>query len=835
MRNARYFRPEAPVLIALASFGILCACKMPLVSPEMIASAKDETGIVASSSNKSVTLTWVEDPTVVEYVLHYTRNGSSPSESNGETLAAVHPPLTLTGLKNGDLHVLDLKASYRDGSVKDIGTVRSIPLAATTLAPQATGEIGQIRVRWPAINATSEFLVQRRTGTTGEFSQLSLVSGCEYVDKGLAEDQVYFYRVKPASGSEVASAANPARPAFPATAPRIVSSIETTEEALDIERYSDSYAYLANGAGGVKVLSLDSDGTPTFVRDVAFPSGLTNPTARSISASGSWLCVAAEAGLAWYNISEPANPSSPQGKVMNQPITGVGYPALGVKILGKFAYVACLGSGLQVVNLESGGIVQTLAGTGVDVTDVEFCNGYIVATVNASGGKTLNIYTVNLATGTLNDFRSVILSPLSSSERLVVSGKTVFVGAYQTLHVISLENPSSPAIVKTMDFMPQVAGMSVAGNHLLVFSMFNNLVYDYDISDPAKLVLASTYELPARPMAAVSKGSRLLVASSSAGLQVLFDPRLYLRQAAWLKTADYGSFYGRDVRIRGDLCFLVGSGSLSIADISSPAVPRTLSRLDLPAEAMAIALSGDYAYVTSSSGALLVVDVSDPSAPRIASTADVSGSPSGVAVYGDRAFVTNASSQLQVVDISDPAAAALTGETVKLLDQSGSDITIDGAMGYLSAGTYYGQLQCVDLSKPTGTATSVGLVSQTPGISGAYSFARDYIDGAMGLHVTNVSDPLKPAKFGYAPCPYLGAASAPNIQGNVAVSGGFAYAVARGLGVQRFSVANAAAPSYLATFSGIFSYDVDVSGSLCAVAMGDSLLGSGIQIWSMKP
>lgn len=44
------------------------------------------------------------------------------------------------------------------------------------------------------------------------------------------------------------------------------------------------------------------------------------------------------------------------------------------------------------------------------------------------------------------------------------------------------------------------------------------------------------------------------------------------------------------------------------------------------------------------------------------------------------------------------------------------------------------------------------------------------IDGSMGLFMTNTSDRLKPVKTGYASCPNLGTDSAPNRQGNVAVS-----------------------------------------------------------------
>jgi len=47
------------------------------------------------------------------------------------------------------------------------------------------------------------------------------------------------------------------------------------------------------------------------------------------------------------------------------------------------------------------------------------------------------------------------------------------------------------------------------------------------------------------------------------------------------------------------------------------------------------------------------------------------------------------------------------------------------------------------------------------------SSAEIVIDGSMGLFVTNVSDPVK---TGYASCPNLGTDSAPNRQGNVAVS-----------------------------------------------------------------
>ena len=826
--------------LAAACLAACASCKLPLISKDMVAAAKDESGLVAASESKAVTLTWVDDPTVVEYSLRYTKNGSVPSETNGEKLSGLRSPLTIKGLANGNLHVFSLYALYQDGVTKTVGTVRSIPLAATTLAPQASGEIGQIRVRWPSINATSEFEVQRRVGNEDEFAKLGIVNGCEYIDKDISEGQVYYYRVKPSSYSDITSEANPARPASSASSPRIMASLASGGESMDIE-IAGSYAYLSCGAAGFKVISIGDPSAPVELQSVAFPAGYPSySTARSIAVSGSWLCVAANYRLAIYTLSGGL-PTFAREVAMNQPVAGLGNPAWEVKISGNYAYVACLDSGIQVVNLSTGAIAQALAyGTDASISDVELCNGYLVTTGYASGNL-LRVYSINASTGALAQVGSVSLPATGANKHLAVADKTVFASVDQTFYVVSLATPSSPSIQKTMDFKPQATGMSVAGNHCLVFSDFNNLVYDYDISDPAKLFLASTYEMPARPHEAVASGAYLLVASGTAGMQVLFDPRLYARNTGWIKLGSYGMLSTKDLRISGDNCFAacqdnsVGGGRFSIADISNPAAPRERSSLPLSGIAQGVAVSGSYAYVTNASAGLHIIDISDLSAPRIAATVAIGGTPSGVAVFGDLAFVTNATSQLQIVDVSDPASAALTGETVKLLDQSSADIVIDGSMAYLPAGTYYGQLQCVKLLRRGEGATSVSMVSQSPAISGAYAYARDYIDGAMGLFVTNISDPLKPVKTGYASCPYLGAASAPNLQGNVTVSGGFAYAVAWGLGVQRFSVSNPASPSYLAVFSGAYSTDVDVSGPLCAVATGDSLAGEGIQLWSLEP
>jgi hypothetical protein len=71
--------------------------------------------------------------------------------------------------------------------------------------------------------------------------------------------------------------------------------------------------------------------------------------------------------------------------------------------------------------------------------------------------------------------------------------------------------------------------------------------------------------------------------------------------------------------------------------------------------ALAVAVSGNYAYLADEYAGVQVIDVSKPSNPQRIGGYDTSGRALGVAVLGNYAYVADYLAGLQVIDVSNPA------------------------------------------------------------------------------------------------------------------------------------------------------------------------------------
>jgi hypothetical protein len=200
-----------------------------------------------------------------------------------------------------------------------------------------------------------------------------------------------------------------------------------------------------------------------------------------------------------------------------------------------------------------------------------------------------------------------------------------------------------------------------------------------------------------------------------------------------------------DLQVVGNLAYLaLGRAGMMIVDVSSPAAPRPLGRVDTVDEAHALSVAGNLAYVADRSG-LQVIDVSDPAAPRRVGGLYTYGAALGVHVVGTLAYVANGYAGLQVVDVSKPATPVLRGA----YDTSGHafGVQVVGKLAYVaddSAG-----LQILDVSNPAAPRRLGGF--DTSGnargvkVVGDRAHVADFNDG---LQVIDVGDPATPRRLG---------------------------------------------------------------------------------------
>jgi hypothetical protein len=158
---------------------------------------------------------------------------------------------------------------------------------------------------------------------------------------------------------------------------------------------------------------------------------------------------------------------------------------------------------------------------------------------------------------------------------------------------------------------------------------------------------------------------------------------------------------------------LVGN-SFTVLNVSTP-TPTLVTTLHNPTSgpfvnaldhADSVAISGNFAYVTSSySNMLTVIDISNPAAPTIvkAFTDPAINFPVDVTVSGNFAYVVNQLStppNFTVVDISTPASPKVVGSVTNGFLNGAYRIRVHGNFAYVSGSSAH-SIGVIDISNPT--------------------------------------------------------------------------------------------------------------------------------------
>ena len=228
-------------------------------------------------------------------------------------------------------------------------------------------------------------------------------------------------------------------------------------------------------------------------------------------------------------------------------------------------------------------------------------------------------------------------------------------------------------------------------------------------------------------------------------------------------------------------------------------------------QALAITVSGSYAYVVRQAG-LVVVNVMDKASPSIVGQVNDPSliySASGLAVRGQQIFVAaDYSSELAVFDVSIPSSPTMISK-VSIPDPGGfasgpRAVAISGSYAYVTCG--YSKLAVVDVSNVSASSppTVEGYLILSEGPKGvAVSNSYAYVTGTYSLFVVDVSVKASPSLAGYAMAPW----NDPSLfQGacGVAVSGSFAFVAAENSNkLIVVDVSNPAAPSVVGSLSDV--------------------------------
>ncbi len=270
-----------------------------------------------------------------------------------------------------------------------------------------------------------------------------------------------------------------------------------------------------------------------------------------------------------------------------------------------------------------------------------------------------------------------------------------------------------------------------------------------------------------------------------------------------------------DVAVSGDFAFLTTSldstGALAVIDVSKPSRPVIAANVPTPFGARFVALSGNHAFVTTFSqegGTLEIIDITLPEAAFTVASVGLSWC-AGLAVQDGYAYVTDNLEGLWVVDVAEPGEPLVVGHAE--LGYGSSDVVVRDGYAYV-ANQFYGGLAVVDVSDPSNptlvTTVEADCCAFGLDVAGDYLYLAVNFDG---LHVFDLSTPDDPIDVG---CYLLDVTFDVTILGDRAyVAGGYTP------GLEIFDITHTALPGTLGSaLTEDFALDVAVEGTIACIA-----------------
>jgi hypothetical protein len=742
--------------------------------------------------NRQVTLNWEPVSGAIDYTIYYTTNGTLPTETYGKSAVVSAPPHTISGLKNGAMHVFLLKARTATANYWS-GYESRVPLSIFTLAPVVTAGYRQITLTWSPIEATTQFQVYRATDSAGPYTGYTgVITGTSFTDSNVADNTWYYYKVQPAVAGGTLSAYNGAQTIqLPPSETDRIASIYSPAPTQKV-KVSGNYAYVAAQSAGLLIVDISDPGTPEIV------SSVPTTTAMDVDVSGTYAYIADGSG--GLRIIDIANPSNPQIIAThtwgaNRTATSVsvaggpagGNPYLYAFVLDTYSSTATTIRVVNVANPSSPTEVTTYSKTtNYQFTDVEvsysasapywtylFIPAQKLLAPNQNSGILFESFIGPPSDATVHDSRNYvypnpgILGSHFRPVRAVATASYVYAYAKQAAHLeivptkLLVINRSAftltgeSATINTMGGNPN--DISYSGTK--VFVADGNGIQHIDATTPATPVLKTYWDTSGASQGVATNGSSAFVASGAFGFQTINLAKVSPAFTGSLsQTTGTTGFSGFAVRGRY-LYAAAGSPSrLQIVDIASYAAPVNSGSVSL-ASPNGVALSGDYAFVANGGQGLSVVNIRNPANPVFITSAKLSGTATGIVVHGSFAFLS-AGDSMQVFNVEDPTAPYIISFYPAAAAVNGVDVR--GNLTYIVDGAYFdsNQVRIVDLSdffNPqligenatfSGAATLAGV-----SVFGDYAFITDSSGGTGGgLYSVKINPPNVTPLPAHGPC-----------------------------------------------------------------------------------
>jgi len=498
-------------------------------------------------------------------------------------------------------------------------------------------------------------------------------------------------------------------------------------------------------------------------------TGQVGGPTEAIAVQGSYAFLGVGLRLIVIDISNPANPHQVGAT------TPFPYFVEGIAVLGKFAFVAAGGAGLQVVDI-SNPVHPTVVGAWDSA-------GY--------------------------------------AEGVTVVGNIVYLadGPYG-LRILDVSNPAKPTPVSFAYPTDYVFGVTVVENVAYIAAGAAGLLL-LDVSNPLYPVELSAIETPGYAHHVAVNGTKAYVADGWDGIRVIdVTDTCQPQEIGHIQTP--GQAF--DVAISGNCAYVADAfKGVRILDISNPSQSFEIGGYSVKkGHAGQLAIVGNTVYVADRNWGLEIVDVSNPAAPLPLGDYKPFGMAYSVAVSGEYAYIAAGAFGLRVVNNSNPVLPVEVGTFAT--DYFVSSVAVEGHYAYVA--TDIGQtLYILDITNPSNIVLVGYCVRVSPGEFGAYhdiavSGGFAYLANESGLVIIDISDPYHPEERGFIKLWEWPGGEILSQSSGVVVNGNLAYVATGKAGVKIVDVSKPANPTLVGNcrWDDTFVQDVAVSEGFAYVA-----------------
>jgi len=743
---------------------------------------------IAEPQNKSVRLSWNDIPLAESYTLLYTANGSYPSEHNGISLEEVSSPYTVENLRNGNLHVFQLKAVTTGGDENLSDYTSAIPLSKTTITPSVTEEYGSITIGWNEIEGSDEYNLWR--GESGnDLYSYARVGGSSFTDVNVIDGQTYFYSVSPTLSDDIISApASGQTWPFPPSALGYAGTVSLYQSSnMD---YEDGYVYAVYDSG-VDIIDVTDPDNPVSCSTITSPQGLD---LRAVKVTGDYAYIAEY----YYNAYDAGDPLNDMSAIRIYNISNHYSPEL----TGSCEYTAA-GDKYQFSN--------------IDVNSTHAC---VTLRERATSEYRIKLFNIETKTspydynGEINKGEYIlpafIMDAAVEDDYAYVAVEDSGTPANSGLYILNIAaDPDTPSLTGSETnntSLTKPRGLFVSNSIVYLADYFAGLRI-IDAVNPEALSDECTYN-PGTGTGTDVKviGNIAYIAMSSGGLFVI-DISDYLNPVIIRNYEVPSAANHVDISESYDAYVIDNTKGLRIFKINFPNNPTLTGSYDTSFPSFKqFQVVDTYAYLAAVTNGFRIIDISNFSAPSLAGSYPTPNANS-VFIQGDIAFIADAMEDLIILDISDPSQPTLLGSIDSGL--GGNDIEVYGDYAYIAGG---GSLASYDISKP-----SAPVLLRYWDIYGGYDIERYgsslYLltDGSAGDLVTvfDISIPDNPVKTGVA------ALASDNLH-YMARYGNYMYATGNNHGIHIVDISSSTNPSEVNTMYdevGIDFRGIKIAGS----------------------